>query len=89
MVAGIALFVMGLGVIGWGTMYAFNLRGAVDKAVARRNAVRAVTATRTMNLGLTEPSRLGAWFFRLMGAVMVPGGLFLALVGLVIASLEN
>ncbi|WP_327309090.1 hypothetical protein OG730_41035 [Streptomyces sp. NBC_01298] len=74
----------GLVSVGWGAMYLFNLRGTADKAAARRNAGRAVSAARTMDLSLTEPSQLGAWFFRLMGGFMLPAGLVLCLVGLVL-----
>jgi hypothetical protein len=63
-------------------MSLFNVRGATDKAVARRSAVRAVAAARTMDLRLTEPSRVGPWFFRLMGGVALFGGLFLGFIGL-------
>jgi hypothetical protein len=63
-------------------MFLFNLRGAADKAAARRNAVRAVTAVRTMDLGLTEPSRFGPCFFRLIGGIGLPGGLLLGFIGL-------
>ncbi|MFH9724184.1 hypothetical protein ACH4M4_14640 [Streptomyces sp. NPDC017254] len=69
-------------------MFLFNVRGAVDKAVARRNAVRAVTAARTLNMGLAEPSRLGAWFFRLTGGIVFLCSPLLALAGLVIATLN-
>ncbi|MEU5918269.1 hypothetical protein ACWEPZ_08845 [Streptomyces sp. NPDC004288] len=88
MVVGIGLFVLGLAGTVWGAMALFNLRGTVDKAVARRNAVRAVTAARTMDLGLTEPSRLGGWFFRLMGGIVFVGSPLLALAGLVVATLD-
>ncbi|MEU8621123.1 hypothetical protein [Streptomyces sp. NPDC048623] len=85
---GIALFVLGLAGVAWGAMFLFNVRGAADKAAARRNAVRAVTAARTLNIGLTEPSRFGAWFFRLMGGIALLSSPVLALAGLVIATLE-
>ncbi|MFG2772659.1 hypothetical protein [Streptomyces sp. NPDC048350] len=85
---GIALFVCGLAGVAWGAMFLFNLRGAADKAVARRNAVRAVTAGRTLNMGLTEPSRFGVWFFRLVGGIVLLGSPVLALAGLAIATLE-
>ncbi|MFE5614138.1 hypothetical protein [Streptomyces sp. NPDC056524] len=85
---GIALFVLGLAGVAWGAMFLFNVRGAADKAVARRNAVRAVTAARTLNMGLTEPSRFGAWFFRLAGGIVFLGSPVLALAGLAIATLE-
>ncbi|MEU7111687.1 hypothetical protein [Streptomyces sp. NPDC046182] len=85
---GIALFVLGLAGGAWGAMFLFNLRGAADKAVARRNAVRAVTAARTLNTGLTEPSRFGAWFFRLAGGIVLLGSPVLALAGLAVATLE-
>ncbi|GHD38358.1 hypothetical protein [Streptomyces galbus] len=88
MVVGIALFVLGLAGVAWGAMFLFNVRGAADKAAARRNAVRAVTAARTMDLGLAEPSQLGAWFFRLMGGIVLLGSPLLALAGLVIATLD-
>ncbi|MDD9380597.1 hypothetical protein M8Z33_28870 [Streptomyces sp. ZAF1911] len=81
---GIALLVFGLVSTGGGAMYLFNLRGTADKSAARRNAGRAVTAARTMDLSLTEPSQLGAWFFRLMGAFILPAGLALCLVALVL-----
>ncbi|MGA5498970.1 hypothetical protein ACPCSP_32035 [Streptomyces cinereoruber] len=84
--AGIALFVLGLAGVAWGAMFLFNVRGAADKAVARRNAVRAVTAARTLNMGLAEPSRFGAWFFRLTGGVVFLFSPVLALVGLVVAT---
>lgn len=74
MAVGIVLLVLGVGAVGWGAMFLFNLRGAADKATARRNAVRAVTAARVMDLSLTEPSRFGAWFFRLLGGIALPGG---------------
>ncbi|MFJ6012072.1 hypothetical protein [Streptomyces sp. NPDC092952] len=85
---GIGLFVLGLAGMAWGAMFLFNLRGAADKAVARRNAVRAVTAARTLNMGLAEPSRFGAWFFRLMGGIVFLGSPVVALAGLVIATFE-
>ncbi|MDQ1006906.1 hypothetical protein QFZ82_001391 [Streptomyces sp. V4I23] len=85
---GIGLLVLGMTGVGWGAMFLFNLRGAADKAAARRNAVRAVTAARTMDLGLTEPSRFGPWFFRLVGGMTLPGGLLLGFVGLVLAFAE-
>ncbi|MFC8506290.1 hypothetical protein ACFU3J_11855 [Streptomyces sp. NPDC057411] len=85
---GIALFLLGLAGVAWGAMFLFNLRGAADKAVARRNAVRSVTAARTLDIGLAEPSRIGAWFFRLMGGVVFLGSPVIALVGLVVATLE-
>lgn len=81
---GIVLLVLGTFGAGWGAMCLFNLRNAAEKAAARRNAVRAVTAARTMDLDLAEPSRLGPWFFRLLGGITLPGGLFLAIVGLVL-----
>ncbi|MFE0650587.1 hypothetical protein ACFVZH_18565 [Streptomyces sp. NPDC059534] len=87
MVAGIGIAVVGIGIAVWGTMLLFDLRGAATRSVERRNAVRAVTAARTGDLSLTEPSRFGRGFFRFLGAVLAPGGLFLALVGAVIASL--
>ncbi|MFB6520134.1 hypothetical protein [Streptomyces sp. NPDC056401] len=80
--AGIALLVFGLVSVGGGAVCLFNLHGTADKAAARRNAGRAVTAARTMDL--TEPSQLGAWFFRLMGGFILPAGLLLCLVGLVL-----
>ncbi|MFC7928505.1 hypothetical protein [Streptomyces cinereoruber] len=83
---GIALFVMGLAGMVWGARFLFNVRGAADEAVARRNAVRAVTAARTLDMGLTEPSRFGAWFFRLTGGVVFLFSPVLALVGLVVAT---
>ncbi|MFD0369416.1 hypothetical protein [Streptomyces sp. NPDC059071] len=85
---GIALFVFGLAGVAWGAMFLFNVRGAADKAVARRNAVRAVTAARTLDMGLAEPSRFGAWFFRLVGGIVLLGSPVLALAGLAIATLE-
>ncbi|MFF8697141.1 hypothetical protein ACF08W_33545 [Streptomyces sp. NPDC015144] len=88
MVVGIGLVVLGLAGMAWGAMFLFNLRGAADKAVARRDAVRAVTAARTLDMGLTEPSRLGAWFFRLMGGIAFLGSPVVALAGLAIATLE-
>lgn len=88
MVVGIALFVLGLAAMVWGAMFLFNVRGAADKATARRNDVRAVTAARTLNIGLTEPSRLGPWFFRLTGGIVFLCSPALALAGLVIATLE-
>ncbi|MFI1371278.1 hypothetical protein ACH4UY_04605 [Streptomyces longwoodensis] len=88
MLAGIALFVLGLAGMAWGVMFLFNVRGAADKAAARRNAVRAVTAAQTMDLGLTEPSRLGPWFFRLTGGLVFVGSPLLALAGLAIATLD-
>jgi hypothetical protein len=80
---GIMLLVLGIAAACWGALFVFNLRGAADKAAERRNAVRAVAAARTMNLGLTEPSRVGPRFFRLLGGITLPGGLFLGFVGLV------
>ncbi|MFD4900973.1 hypothetical protein [Streptomyces sp. NPDC058377] len=79
---GILLMVCGAAGVGWGAMYLFDLRGAADKAAARRNAVRAVTAARTLDLGLAQPSRLGASFFRAIGGVVLPCGLVLGLIGL-------
>ncbi|MCX5409840.1 hypothetical protein OHA37_39100 [Streptomyces sp. NBC_00335] len=81
---GIALLVFGTVSVGWGSVLLFNLRGTADKAAARRNTGRAVTAARTMDLSLTEPSQLGPWFFRLMGGFILPAGLALCLVGLVL-----
>ncbi|MYU25644.1 hypothetical protein [Streptomyces sp. SID8352] len=83
---GIALFILGLAGVAWGVMFLFNVRGAADEFAARRNAVRAVAAAQTMNLRLTEPSRLGAWFFRLMGGIVFLCSPGLALAGLVIAA---
>ncbi|MEU2549454.1 hypothetical protein ABZ618_29175 [Streptomyces roseolus] len=88
MVEGIALFILGLAGVAGGAMFLFNVRGAADKVAARRNAVRAVTAAQTMNLGLTEPSRFGAWFFRLIGGIVFLGSPLLAFAGLVIATLD-
>lgn len=85
---GILLLVLGVAGTGWGAMFLFNLRGATTKAAARRNAVRAVTAARTMDLTLTEPSRLGPWFFRLAGGVILAGSLFLGVVGLALTLAE-
>ncbi|MBP0457493.1 hypothetical protein [Streptomyces montanisoli] len=79
---GIVLLVLGMAGVVWGAFLGLNLRGATDKAAARRNAARAVAAAQTMDLGLTEPSRLGTWFFRLMGGIALLGGLFLGFVGL-------
>ncbi|MBT2444918.1 hypothetical protein J7E93_33460 [Streptomyces sp. ISL-36] len=87
-VVGIALFMLGLAGVVWGALFLFNVRGAADKAAARRNAVRAVTAARTLNMRLTEPSRFGAWFFRLMGGIVFLGSPVLALAGLAIATLN-
>ncbi|MEU8542345.1 hypothetical protein AB0C52_20555 [Streptomyces sp. NPDC048717] len=86
MIAGIVLSVLGPAGICWGAMHAFNLRGTADKAVARRNAVRAVTAAHTMDLRLTRPSRFGPWFFRLVGALVMLGSPVLVLVGLALAT---
>ncbi|MFE5733193.1 hypothetical protein ACFQ7A_20075 [Streptomyces sp. NPDC056528] len=83
---GIALFILGLAGVAWGAMFLFNVRGAADKVTARRNAVRAVAAAQTMNPRLTEPSRLGAWFFRLTGGIVFLCSPLLALAGLVIAT---
>ncbi|MGW2118483.1 hypothetical protein [Streptomyces zhihengii] len=83
MLVAIGLLVMGLAAAGWGAAFLFNLRGATDRAVTRRNAVRAVTAARTSDLSLAEPSLLGAWFFRLVGGILLPAGLFIAFIGLV------
>ncbi|MGO4632562.1 hypothetical protein AB4225_16715 [Streptomyces sp. 2RAF24] len=82
MAVGIVLLVFGVGAAGWGAMFLFNLRGAADKVTARRNAVRAVNGARSMDLTLTEPSRIGPWFFRLVGGIVLPGGLFLGFIGL-------
>ncbi|MFE4215003.1 hypothetical protein [Streptomyces sp. NPDC056844] len=79
---GILLMVCGAAGAGWGAMYLFDLRGAAGKAAARRNAVRAVTGARTLDLGLAQPSRLGASFFRAVGGVVLPCGLILGLIGL-------
>ncbi|MGW3558674.1 hypothetical protein ACWDNT_15090 [Streptomyces sp. NPDC000963] len=83
---GVALFVLGLAGTVWGAMFLFNVRGAADKAVVRRNAVRTVTAARTLDMGLTQPSRFGAWFFRLTGGVVFLFSPVLALAGLVVAT---
>ncbi|WP_190160836.1 hypothetical protein [Streptomyces litmocidini] len=83
---GIALFILGLAGVAWGAMFLFNVRGAADKIAARRNAVRAVAAAQTMNLRLTEPSRLGTWFFRLTGGIVFLCSPLLVLAGLVIAT---
>ncbi|MFG3347867.1 hypothetical protein ACGF1Z_22710 [Streptomyces sp. NPDC048018] len=88
MSVGIALFVLGLAGVVWGAGFLFNVRGMADKAAARRNDVRAVTAARTLNIGLTEPSRFGAWFFRLVGGIVLLGSPVIALAGLAIATLE-
>ncbi|MFJ9807327.1 hypothetical protein ACIRTB_03750 [Streptomyces sp. NPDC101158] len=87
-VVGVALFVLGLAGMVWGARFLFNVRGAADKAAARRNDVRAVTAARTLDMGLTEPSRFGAWFFRLVGGIAFLGSPVIALAGLVVATLE-
>ncbi|MGP3756499.1 hypothetical protein [Streptomyces sp. IBSNAI001] len=79
---GILLMVCGAAGAGWGAMFLFNLHGAADKAAARRDAVRAVSAARTLDLGLAQPSRLGASFFRAIGGVVLPCGLILGLIGL-------
>lgn len=88
MVVGIVLLGLGVGAVGWGAMNLFNLRGTADKAVARRNAVRAVAAARSMDVGLAQPSRIGAWFFRLMGGFLLPCGLFLGFIGLALTLAE-
>ncbi|MDX3531558.1 hypothetical protein P1P75_35475 [Streptomyces sp. ID05-39B] len=80
--AGILLLTIGVAGTGWGARYLFNVRGAADKIAARRNAVRAVTAARTMNLALTEPSRFGPWFFRITAGVTMASSLLLAFAGL-------
>ncbi|MFD3571103.1 hypothetical protein [Streptomyces sp. NPDC058667] len=85
---GITLFVLGLAGMAWGAMLLFNVRGTVDKAVARRNAVRAVTGARTLNMRLAEPSRLGPWFFRLTGGIIFVCSPSPVLAGLTIAMLE-
>jgi hypothetical protein len=85
---GIVLLVLGTFGAGWGAMCLFNLRNTADKAAARRNAARAVSAARTMALDLGEPSRLGPWFFRLLGGITLPSGLFLAFVGFVLTVAE-
>ncbi|KKZ70143.1 hypothetical protein VO63_30570 [Streptomyces showdoensis] len=85
---GILLLVFGVGAAGWGAMFLFDLRGATGKAVARRNAVRAVTGARNLDLRLTEPSRLGAWFFRVVGGIGLLGGLFLGFIGLALTLAE-
>ncbi|MEU9671518.1 hypothetical protein AB0E25_39465 [Streptomyces bobili] len=82
--AGILLLVIGVAGTGWGAMYLFNVRGAADKIAARRNEVRAVTAARTMNLALTEPSRFGPWFFRITAGVIMAVSLPLGFVGLAV-----
>lgn len=81
---GIVLLVVGMAGACWGALFLFNVRGAADKAAERRNAVRALAGARTMDLALTEPSRVGPRFFRLMGGITLPGGLFLAFAGLVL-----
>ncbi|MFE7806326.1 hypothetical protein ACFU51_16985 [Streptomyces sp. NPDC057430] len=86
--AGILLLTLGLAGSAWGAMFLFNFRRAANKAAERRNAVRAVTAARTVDLGLTQPSMFGAWFFRLVGGIVLPAGLFLAFVGLALTVAE-
>ncbi|MEH0544137.1 hypothetical protein ACWGH3_29185 [Streptomyces sp. NPDC054884] len=76
------LLVLGVAGAGWEAMFLFNVRGAADKVAERRNAVRAVTAARTMDLTLMEPSRFGPWFFRLVGGVLMTCCLFLGFIGL-------
>ncbi|MFI6351878.1 hypothetical protein ACIBJF_04230 [Streptomyces sp. NPDC050743] len=73
--------VVGLG----GIVLLFNLRGMADKAADYRNATRAAIGAQKMQLELMEESRLGPWFFRLIGGVLAPGGLFFCLVGLIYA----
>ncbi|MEV8590656.1 hypothetical protein AB0424_27340 [Streptomyces sp. NPDC051180] len=87
MVVGIVIAAMGVACAVWGGMFLFNVRGAADRAAERRNAVRAVTAARTGDLALLEPSRFKAGFFRVLGGFLVPGGLFMGLVGAVIATI--
>lgn len=81
--AEIFLVVLVLAGIGWGAIYLFNIRGAADKAASRRNAVRTITAARTMDLSLTQPSVFRPWFFRIVGGIVMAGCLFLASVGLI------
>ncbi|MER5386935.1 hypothetical protein ABT040_43010 [Streptomyces sp. NPDC002688] len=66
-----------------GLVLLFNLRGMSDKAAAFRDATRAAVGARTMQMGLMEESRLGTWFFRLMGGVLAACGLFFTIVGLI------
>ncbi|MFE1299095.1 hypothetical protein [Streptomyces sp. NPDC058731] len=79
---GILVLVIGVAGAAWGARFLFDVGGATGKVVERRNAVRAVTGARTMDLRLTEPSRFGPWFFRLVGGIVFLGGLFLLFVGL-------
>lgn len=88
MAGGVLLLVLGVGGAGWGAMSLFNLRGVADKATARRNAVRAVNGARSMDLSLAQPSRIGPWFFRLVGGIVLPCGLFLGFVGLALTLAE-
>ncbi|MFD6556407.1 hypothetical protein, partial [Streptomyces sp. NPDC058398] len=66
-----------------GVVLLFNLRGMTDKVAAFRNATRAAVGARTMQMGLMEESRLGTWFFRLIGGVLATCGLFFTIVGLI------
>ncbi|MFJ8229011.1 hypothetical protein ACIQ9E_03475 [Streptomyces sp. NPDC094448] len=84
MAVGILLLVLASAAASWGIVSVFNIRGAADKAAARRNAVRAAAAARTMDLRLTEPSRIGPWFFRLTGGIILTCAPILGLVGVVV-----
>ncbi|MEW5630139.1 MULTISPECIES: hypothetical protein [Streptomyces] len=86
MIAGIGVAILGILGVVWGARFAFNLRGAADRAVARRNDVRAGTGARIGDLTMTAPSTIGPRVFRLCGALVLLLSPLLVLVGLVVAT---
>lgn len=87
MIAGIGLCAFGVYTLVWGAMRAFNLRGTADRQVARLDAVRAVKGARALDLSLGAPSGLPAWFFRVLGGIVLLGSPLVILGGLAIAFL--
>ncbi len=84
-IGGIGLFAIGVFGLVWGATRAFNLRGTADRQVARLDAVRAVRGARTLDLSAGEPSGLPAWFFRVLGGLVLLASPLLLLAGLVVA----
>ncbi|MFF6790058.1 hypothetical protein ACVW0K_004974 [Streptomyces filamentosus] len=84
MIAGIGLCAFGTAAFVWGARYAFNLRGATDRALARGSEIRALAAARRGELGGAAAGP-PPWRFRLRAGLVMAGGPPLALLGLVLA----